>query len=183
VDEAGAGKGLRESVFFDFLAPTSGLFLSSCVRGRFLCLEGVGEGFVVVVVVVYNRTIMNVQAVVAVVAVAAAPAAVLQCAKQGCISFFCVSVLVVGEVVSGVALRASASCCLLGGGSLVSFSPFGCEGGGCVWRVWGRAWWLWLRLPHSEQSGTSSPLFWLLLLQLLLLCCREVLRTPSLLQF
>ena len=47
-------------------------------------MEGVGEGFVVVVVVVSYRTIRNVQAVVAVVAVAAV-AAVLQCAKQGCL--------------------------------------------------------------------------------------------------
>ena len=51
-------------------------------------MEGVGEGFVVVVVVVSYRTIRNVQAVVAVVAVAAA-AAVLQRAKQGCFSSFC----------------------------------------------------------------------------------------------
>ena len=91
------------------------------MRGLWLCLEGVGKRFVVVVVVVVvsDRTIWNVQAVVAVVAVAAA--AVLNVRCKDASPLFAVSALVVGEVASAKVLRASASCCLLGVGSLVSF--------------------------------------------------------------
>ena len=77
----------------------------------------------------------------------------------------------VSEVGSGKGLRESASCCLLGAGSLVPSSVVVCVGGGCVWRVWGRVLWLWLWLSHIEQSGTSRPLWLLSLLLLLLLCC------------
>ena len=89
VSAVGSGKGMREGAS---LRPSwrwlSGHLLSCCVRGRWLCLEGVGEGpvVVVVVVVVSDRTIWNSGRLAA---VAVAAAAVLQRAIQGCFSSFC----------------------------------------------------------------------------------------------